>query len=472
MDNMNILIAMDSFKGSLTSIEAGNAVKEGILKVDPEAHVVVRPLADGGEGTVETLIAGMGGELVSVWVTGPVGKNGLSQEKILCRYGIMRSDDICSNILSEKENDSIQESSSENVKTDSPWAIIEIAGAAGLTLVPEEMRDPMYTTTYGVGEVIRDAINRGCRHFIIGIGGSATNDGGVGMLQALGVHFLDDEGNEIEYGAIGLEKLSSIDVSYMMPELAECEFNIACDVDNPLCGEKGCSATFAPQKGAGKEDISRMDKWLAHYAELAKEKSKDSDVNADYPGDGAAGGLGFAFRTFLHGKLTPGSRLIIEKMGLSDYIEKADIVITGEGCLDGQTVMGKAPIAVARLAKGYNESQVADEGSKDYNKSQDTDKRYKDYNVIHNTDEHNKINKTKKVIAFAGKLGPGVEECLEHGIDAYYAIEYGESVHSGGKESGASNVSEIPENAMRPEIASKNLADTVEKVFRRKGLFI
>lgn len=445
MTNKNILVAMDSFKGSLTSMEAGNAVKEGILRVDTTAHVVVRPLADGGEGTVETLIAGMGGELVCVWVTGPVGKIGLSQEKVLCRYGIVRSDDLCSNILSEKENDSIQESPSKNVKTDTPWAIIEIAGAAGLTLVPEEMRDPMHTTTYGVGEVIRDAINRGCRHFIIGIGGSATNDGGVGMLQALGVHFLDEDGNEIERGAIGLEKLSAIDVSYMMPELVECEFNIACDVDNPLCGENGCSAIFAPQKGAKKEDISRMNEWLAHYAELANEKLMDGDINADYPGDGAAGGLGFAFRTFLHGELVPGSRLIIEKTGLADYIEKADIVITGEGCLDGQTVMGKAPIAVARIAKDYNE--------------------------FHNTNEHNKINKKKKVIAFAGKLVLGVEKCLEHGIDAYYAIEYGESVTIDGEESG-SNTSEISEDVLRPEIASKNLVDTVEKVFRREGLFI
>ena len=402
---MNILIAMDSFKGSLTSVQAGNAVKEGILRVDSKAEVTVRPLADGGEGTVQALVDGMGGELVSVLVTGPLG------EEVCCVYGIIQR-----------------------------CAIIEIAGAAGLTLVPEDKRNPMYTTTYGVGEVIRDAIGRGCRRFIIGIGGSATNDGGVGMMQALGVHFLDEEDGEIERGAAGLERLKSIDTSYMISGLSECEFRIACDVDNPLCGENGCSAVFAPQKGAAGEDIMKMDKWLSHYAELAATLCKDSLFHktskpeecydaktmlnkdsydgrlAGFPSDGAAGGLGYAFRTFLHGELVSGSRLIIEETGLKDYIEKADIIITGEGCLDGQTVMGKAPISVAKLAK-----------------------------------ECGNADNTKKVIAFAGKLGDGVEKCLLHGIDAYYAIEY-------------ENV--ISEDVMKPEIAGKYLADTVEKVFR------
>ncbi|MBR1597282.1 MAG: glycerate kinase [Lachnospiraceae bacterium] len=473
---MNILIAMDSFKGSIASMQAGDAVKEGILRVDPKANVIVRPLADGGEGTVQALVDGMGGELVSVRVTGSLG------EKVFCEYGIVQL---------RNTNGIVDEVTDEHMRTAMPklsdivkrqkeytgdsgyyngkaeihktelsgelCAVIEIAGAAGLTLVPEDNRNPMYTTTYGVGEVIRDAIGRGCRRFIIGIGGSATNDGGVGMLQALGVHFFDEEDGEIEHGAAGLEKLKLIDTSHMLPELSECEFRIACDVDNPLCGENGCSAVFAPQKGASKEDIMKMDKWLSHYAEIVQKLFQDvmlhktkklspdmtlhetvklspdmmlyktskpdenlKSINTDHPGDGAAGGLGFAFRTFLHGELVSGSRLIIEETGLKDYIEKADIIITGEGCLDGQTVMGKAPISVANLAKEYSNA-----------------------------------DKPKKVIAFAGKLGDGVKQCLFHGIDAYYAIEY-------------ENV--VPQDVMKPEIAGKYLADTVEKVFRREGL--
>lgn len=458
MYNKNILIAMDSFKGSLTSMQAGDAVKEGLLRVDSKANVAVRPLADGGEGTVKALVDGMGGELVSVRVTGPLG------EEVSCEYGIvqfrssaivdevtdeqMRTDmPVFSDIVS-RQKEYMSDSDFYNNKADiyktalhsELCAVIEIAGAAGLPLVPEDKRNPMYTTTYGVGEVIRDAIGRGCRRFIIGIGGSSTNDGGVGMLQALGVHFLDDEGSEIERGAVGLEKLKSIDTSYMLPELSECEFRIACDVDNPLCGENGCSAVFAPQKGASKEDIMKMDKWLSHYAELAATLCEDSlfhktskteeyyDVktilnkdsydrqSAGFPGDGAAGGLGYAFRTFLHGELVSGSRLIIEETGLKDYIEKADIIITGEGCLDGQTVMGKAPISVAKLAQECSDA-----------------------------------DKPKKVTAFAGKLGDGVEKCLLHGIDAYYAIKY---------------ENDIPQDVMKPEVAGKYLADTVEKVFR------
>ena len=405
MDHKNILIAMDSFKGSLTSMQAGNAVKEGILRVWPMSNVAVCPLADGGEGTVRALIDGIGGELVSVQVTGPLG------ETVACEYGIVRF---------EKDKDA-------------SCAIIEIAGAAGLPLVPQEKRNPMYTSTYGVGEVIRDAVRRGCRRFIIGIGGSATNDGGVGMLQALGVHFLDETGKEIERGAAGLEKLNRIDPSGMMKELSECQFRIACDVENPLCGENGCSAVFAPQKGAKKTDIARMDRWLSHYAQMAarvsqedseckKRLGKSDPTDAYYPGDGAAGGLGFAFRTFLYGELVSGSKLIIEETGLIKYMEKADMVITGEGCLDGQTVMGKAPICVARLAKACGRQGEA-----------------------------------KQVIAFAGKLGEGAEACREHGIDAYFEIGRG-----------AASL----EEAMKTEIASRNLTDTVEKICRNQFLMV
>ena len=208
---MKIVTAIDSFKGSMTSMEAGQAAAEGIQRVDVDAEVIVRPLADGGEGTVEALVSGMNGTLQKVQVTGPLG------EPVICEYGII-----------------------ESTKT----AVIEMAGAAGITLVSDEERNPLNTTTYGVGEVIRDAIDKGCRRFLVGIGGSATNDGGVGMLQALGYGFLDKDGNQVPFGAKGLKVLEEITDTYVLPELKECKFKIACDVTNALCGEQGCSAVF------------------------------------------------------------------------------------------------------------------------------------------------------------------------------------------------------------------------------------
>ena len=226
---MKIVTAIDSFKGSMTSMEAGQAAAEGIQRVDVDAEVIVRPLADGGEGTVEALVSGMNGTLQKVQVTGPLG------EPVICEYGII-----------------------ESTKT----AVIEMAGAAGITLVSDEERNPLNTTTYGVGEVIRDAIDKGCRRFLVGIGGSATNDGGVGMLQALGYGFLDKDGNQVPFGAKGLKVLEEITDTYVLPELKECKFKIACDVTNALCGEQGCSAVFGPQKGATPEMICQMDQWL------------------------------------------------------------------------------------------------------------------------------------------------------------------------------------------------------------------
>ena len=238
-NKMKVVTAIDSFKGSMTSMEAGFAAAEGIHRVDADAEVQVRPLADGGEGTVEALVAGMNGKTEYVKVTGPLG------EPVICEYGII-----------------------ESTKT----AVIEMAGAAGITQVPDEKRNPLYTTTYGVGEVIRDAIEKGCRRFIVGIGGSATNDGGVGMLQALGYAFLDKDGKQVLPGARGLKDITEITDAYVIPELAECKFRVACDVTNPLCGELGCSAIYGPQKGATPEMIQDMDQWLGAYAELAKER--------------------------------------------------------------------------------------------------------------------------------------------------------------------------------------------------------
>ncbi|MBD5452518.1 MAG: glycerate kinase, partial [Lachnospiraceae bacterium] len=260
---MKVVVAIDSLKGSLSSLEAGEVIKESISKAIPDSEVCIRPLADGGEGTVEALTLGMGGKLESIDVTGPLG------EPVKCVYGIIE---------------------------DTQTAIIEMSGAAGITLVSDQDRNPLNTTTYGVGEVIKNAISKGCRHFIIGIGGSATNDGGIGMLQALGYGMLDKDGKQVPFGAKGLKELETITDDSVLPELKECTFKIACDVTNILCGEQGCSAVFGPQKGATPTMITQMDEWLGNYAKLTSEKYPHA--NAKQAGTGAAGGLGFAFLSY------------------------------------------------------------------------------------------------------------------------------------------------------------------------------
>ena len=377
---MKVVVAIDSFKGSLSSMEAGQAIAEGVKRVYQNAEVVVRPLADGGEGTVEALVEGMGGIFVTKEVTGPLGK------KVEAVYGVIES----------KEDSS---------KT----AIIEMSAAAGITLVPEESRNPMNTTTYGVGELILDAIERGCRHFIVGIGGSATNDGGVGMLQALGYDFLTREGAAISYGGNGLRELAKIKDSNVHTKLKECTFKVACDVTNPLCGENGSSAIFGPQKGATPEMVQELDQLLLHYAEL----SKEINANADrfYPGTGAAGGMGFAFLTYTNATLESGIQIVLTETKLEELIKTADFVVTGEGRLDGQTALGKAPIGVADLAKKHQ----------------------------------------KKVLAFAGAVTPDAKECNQHGIDAFFPILRG--------------IVTLKE-AMDKENAHRNMVHTVEQVFR------
>ena len=343
---MKVVIAIDSFKGSLSSLEAGEAVREGVLKADESAEVVIRPLADGGEGTVDALAIGLGGEMIEADVTGPLG------ERVRAKYCIVKGS----------------------------TAVIEMAQAAGLPLVPAELRDPMNTTTYGVGELILDAIRRGCRSFIVGIGGSATNDGGTGMLSALGFDFLDKNGEKIAFGARGLEALASVSAENVIPELRECSFRVACDVNNPLCGERGCSAVYGPQKGATPESVKIMDGWLGKYAEVAKSAFPNADPN--YPGAGAAGGLGFAFKTFMNASLESGIGIILDETELEKHIADADVVVTGEGRIDFQTAMGKAPIGVAKLAKKHG----------------------------------------KRVVAFAGCVTADAEECNNHGIDAFFPI--------------------------------------------------
>ena len=310
---MKIIVAIDSLKGSLTSLEAGAAAREGILAVSPTADVKIFPLADGGEGTCFAVTKALGGELKSVEVTDPLGK------KVLAQFG---------EVLDKK------------------LAVIEMANAAGLPLVPENLRNPLNTTTYGVGELIKIAIQDGCRDFIIGIGGSATNDCGLGMLTALGFNF--------NAGIFGrdLENVTEIDASNALPELKNCKFRIACDVTNPLTGKNGCSAVYAPQKGATPEIVAKMDDWIKNFGDLSAKVLKLKEKSA--PGDGAAGGLGFSFRNYLNGELLPGVDIVLDALDIKNYLKTADILITGEGRLDFQTAQGKAPSGVAKLAKKIN----------------------------------------------------------------------------------------------------------------------
>lgn len=373
---MRIVIAIDSFKGSITSLEAGNAAKEGIKRVYPDADISVFSVADGGEGTVDALVHGMNGVKRQVEVSDPIGR------RITAEYGVI-----------------------PKKKT----AIIEMSAAAGITLVKGNEKNPLNTTTFGVGEMIADAINYGCRNFIIGIGGSATNDGGIGMLQALGFGLLDKNGRQVSFGAKGLKEICKITDTNALPELKECTFNIACDVTNPLCGEKGCSAVYGPQKGADASMIADMDSWLSDYAKTVKKLYPDA--NEDFPGAGAAGGLGFAFLSFLKGELKSGIDIVLNEIKLEENLPDADFVITGEGRLDLQTVMGKVPSGVTKLAKKHG----------------------------------------KAVIAFSGCVTDDAVICNKNGIDAFFPI--------------LRSVSSL-EEALDKNNARANMADTAEQVFR------
>lgn len=329
---MKITVAMDSFKGSLSSLEAGEAVRDGIMRAMPDADVFVSPLADGGEGTAYALTTGMDGNWVNTVVTGPLGR------KVTVSYGVV-------------------------TKNETKTAIMEIAEAAGLTLLTDDERNPLNTTTYGVGEMICDAVKRGCRRFLIGLGGSATNDGGIGMLQALGFDMFDKNGEQVLRCGEGLRDLERISDLNVLPELKDCVFHVACDVSSPLCGKRGSSAVFAPQKGADEAMARDMDSWLAGYAKLARRYSDRADP--EMPGAGAAGGLGFAFMAFLNAKLEPGCDIVIRETGLEKHLRESEILVTGEGRLDKQTVMGKAPSAAAKLAKKFGCTVIALAGSVD-----------------------------------------------------------------------------------------------------------
>ena len=372
---MKIVIAIDSLKGSLSSMEAGHAIEQGIRNVLPETKVLVKPLADGGEGTTEALVEGLGGDMVQVQVHGPL------ETPVNAAYGVIR---------------------------ESNTAIMEMAAAAGIILVGKDKR-PLDATTYGVGEMIRDAITRGCREFIIGIGGSATNDGGIGMLTALGYEFLDAEGKPAGIGAGALYKVAKICDDKVMPELKDCHFRIACDVTNPLCGENGSTYISGPQKGVTVELRDELDHAMGAYAQVVK--AYNGTDYAKTPGAGAAGGLGFAFLSFLSGELLPGIELVLNAVEMDKAMEGADLVFTGEGRLDYQTAMGKAPVGIAKMAKKHG----------------------------------------AKVIALAGAVIEGAQECNEQGIDAYFPI--------------LRQVVTLDE-AMDPATARKNMVETTEQVMR------
>ena len=316
---MRIVVAPDSFKGSISAIGVSNAMERGIKKVFPQADVYKVPIADGGEGTVEALVTATGGQMLYHNVTGPLGN----------------PVNACWGILGDGET-----------------AVIEMAAASGLTLVEQEKRNPRITTTFGTGELIKAAIDKGMRKIIIGIGGSATNDGGAGMAQALGVRFLNADGNELPFGGAALANLASINITNVDARLKNTTIMVACDVDNPLCGPRGASAVYGPQKGATPEIIAELDAALAHYANIAKQTT-GKDI-AENSGAGAAGGLGAGLLFFTAAQLKPGVEIVLEATGFDDMVKKAQLVVTGEGRTDFQTAFGKAPVGVAKVAKKYN----------------------------------------------------------------------------------------------------------------------
>jgi len=320
---MKILIASDSFKGSATTMEVADNIAKGLLRVCPEIEIEKLPVADGGEGTVETLVAGMDGDFVQVEVTGPLG------ERVKAKYGII----------------------------DDGMAIIEMAEASGLVLVDEEMRNPTLTTTYGTGELILSALERGLKRIYVGIGGSATNDGGMGMARALGYRFLDRDGNELPDGGGSLGQLDRIDVAYVTPLLKDARITVMCDVENPLFGPDGAAFVYGPQKGADPDMVQLLDENLRHFSEILIR-----DMNADVagiPGSGAAGGLGGGLMAFCGAELKPGIEMVLDILNFDGHLQDVDLVVTGEGRIDGQSAKGKVPAGVAKRAKKLNKPLVA-----------------------------------------------------------------------------------------------------------------
>lgn len=346
---MKIVIAPDSYKESLSALEVANAIEQGFREIWPDADYVKLPVADGGEGTVEAMVAATAGRIVDVDVTGPLG------EPVTAFFGL---------------------------SGDERTAFIEMAAASGLEQVPVALRDPLKTTSWGTGELIRHALDAGVDHIIIGLGGSATNDGGAGMVQALGAKLLDARQNDIGQGGAALESLAQIDISQLDKRLAACRIEVACDVTNPLTGKEGASAVFGPQKGATAETIDRLDTALAHYAQMI---ARDLQVDVlELAGGGAAGGMGAALYAFCGAQLRRGIEIVTDALQLDECVADADLVITGEGRIDSQTIHGKVPVGVAKVAKRYH----------------------------------------KPVIGIAGSLTPDVGIVHEHGLDAVFSVIY------------------------------------------------
>lgn len=344
---MKFVIAPDSFKESLTALEVATAIETGFKRVFPDADYVKLPMADGGEGTVQSLVDATQGKLIECEVTAPLG------DKVKSFFGL---------------------------SGDGKTAIIEMAAASGLHLVPPEKRNPLLTTSYGTGELIKLALDLGVESFILGIGGSATNDGGVGMLQALGMQCLDIADKPLGFGGAELANIVKIDVQQLDPRLQQVHIEVACDVNNPLCGECGASAIFGPQKGATPEMVKQLDAALSHFAEIA-ERDCGKQIR-DQAGAGAAGGMGGGLLLLPSVQLKAGIQIVLDRLHLIDYVKDADVVITGEGRIDAQSIMGKTPIGVARTAKQFN----------------------------------------KPVIAIAGCLREDYDVVFDHGIDAVFPI--------------------------------------------------
>lgn len=371
---MKFVLATDSFKESMTSIEACNIMEKAIKKIKSHAEVIKVPMADGGEGTVEALVNSTSGTFVEAEVLNPLG------EKIKASYGILG---------------------------DKKTAVIEMAKASGIELIKREDRNPLITTTYGTGQLIKHAVKNGMKHLVIGIGGSATNDGGSGMLQALGVKLLDKDNNEIPFGGGALEKIEHIDISSMDKTIKDVTFEVACDVTNPFIGPKGASYVFGPQKGADSEMVKSLDNNLKHFSEKIKE-SLNIDISK-VPGAGAAGGLGGALLAFFNAKLKSGIQLVIKYTNLEEKIQGADYVFTGEGAIDGQTIFGKTPVGVSRVAKKYN----------------------------------------IPTIAFGGKISDDADNLFDEGITALFSIMRGVESLDIALKNGAHNLEKTVENVMR-----------------------
>ena len=381
---MKIVIAPDSYKESLTALEVASQIEAGFREVFPDAQYLKVPMADGGEGTVAAMVDATAGKLVAVQVTGPLGN------PVQASFGLTG---------------------------DGSTAVVEMAAASGLALVPPALRNPLKTTSYGTGELIKAALDAGVSHLIIGIGGSATNDGGAGMLQALGVKLLDSAGGEIASRGEALAGLARIDLSGLDPRLKGCRIQAACDVDNPLTGPKGASAVFGPQKGATPEMVVQLDENLARYARVIL---RDLGVPVEtVPGAGAAGGMGAALLGCLHAELRPGVEIVMEAVGLEDCLRDADLVITGEGRIDSQTVHGKTPIGVARLAKRHG----------------------------------------KPVVGIAGSLSADVGVVHRHGIDAVFSVLSRPVTLEQALEGAAANL----------RAASRNIAAAMKLAFEMQG---